>query len=174
MRLYLGRLALAIAASAVVVSANSLGASAQPSVSAPYGAREPAACASRTAPDQGAPSDAEATQYFKCTMEGIGDGRLYLFEDVNLQVAAQGRPYDPQRDYFPDIDNNNNHLVYPISGSLVRYVCATLGGNNADRNCSAFVEANASGDCYKMISGDWSCNMSDLNQQRTENVAPPQ
>ena len=172
MRLYLGRLALAIAASALVISVNSLGANAQPSVSAPYGAREPLACASRTAPNQGAPSNAEATQYFKCTMEGIGDGRLYLFEDVTLQVAAQGRAYDPQRDYFPNIDNN--HLVYPISGSLVRFVCFTLNANNADQNCSAFVETNASGDCYKMISGDWSCNMSDLNQQRTENVAPPQ
>jgi hypothetical protein len=40
-------------------------------------------------------------------------------------------------------------------------------------NCVTFLEANASGHCYKTTTGVWSCSMSDLVTKKTEKVAPP-
>ena len=53
----------------------------QANVSGPYGAREPETC---TAADQaqGKPTAAQVAQCIKCTLEGIGDGALFLIENV--------------------------------------------------------------------------------------------
>jgi hypothetical protein len=146
----------------------------QGSVSGPYGAREPATC---TAADQAQskPTAAQVAHYIKCTLEGIGDGALFLIE--NIQVREIGDAGQVDTSFFPDIDTRQP--VYPIRGSLLRYDCAREGRNVAwgradpGANCVTFLEANASGHCYKTTAGVWSCSMSDLAARKTEKVAPP-
>jgi hypothetical protein len=146
----------------------------QASVSGPYGAREPATC---TAADQaqGKPTAAQVAQYIKCTLEGIGDGALFLIENIQVREIGDAGPFDAS--FFPDIDTRQP--VYPIRGSLLRYNCDREGRNVAwgradpGANCVSFLEANASGHCYKTTAGVWSCSMSDLAGRKTEKVAPP-
>jgi hypothetical protein len=146
----------------------------QANVSGPYGAREPETC---TAADQaqGKPTAAQVAQYIKCTLEGIGDGALFLIENVQVREIGDAGPFDAS--FFPDIDVRQP--VYPIRGSLLRYNCEregrTVAWGRADpgANCLSFLEANASGHCYKTTAGVWSCTMSDLVTQKTEKVAPP-
>ncbi len=136
--------------------------------------REPVGC---TAADQapGKPTADQVARYIKCTLEGIADGSLYLIE--NIQVREVGAAGQVDASFFPDIDTRQP--VYPIRGSLVRYNCEregrTVAWGRADRgaNCLTFLEANASGHCYKTIAGVWSCSMSDLAARKTEKVAPP-
>jgi hypothetical protein len=145
-------------------------------VLAPYKAREPAVCADATQPAQGKPTPAQAVQYFKCTVEGVGDGTLFLLE--NVQVTEVGNAIPPDARVFTDVAAGQS--VYPIKGSLVRYACEREGRNvawgRADPgvNCATFTEANAVGHCYKMTSGAWNCQMSDLRPRMTPRVAPPQ
>jgi hypothetical protein len=105
-------------------------------------------------------------------MEGIGDGRLYLAENMSAEISGEGRAYDPQRDYFENIDTSA--LIYPISGSLLRYNCHVLDGTNEGTSCETFLEDEASGACYKTTNGDWVCRMSDLSQERNDGAPPPQ
>lgn len=139
-------------------------------VGAAYGAREPMVCASRTEPAQGPLTAAQVAQHVRCTIEGIGDGSLYLLEEVEVSEVGEGEAFDES--FFPDIDAA--HPVFPIRGSLVRYECRRERGENVGSNCVSHIEANASGYCYKAVSGDWNCSMSDLVQQTMEGVAPPQ
>jgi hypothetical protein len=146
----------------------------QASVSGPYGAREPATC---TAADQaeGKPTAAQVAQYIKCTLEGIADGALFLIEDIQVREIGDAGQFDAS--FFPDVDIRQP--VYPIRGSLLRYNCDREGRNVAwgradpGANCVTFLEANASGHCYKTTAGVWSCSMSDLVAKKTEKVAPP-
>ena len=145
-------------------------------ISAPYGAREPVTCESRAEPTQGKPTAAQAAQYVSCTLEGIGDGTLFLLENVQVREIGEARLEDAR--YFPDIAAGQP--AFPIRGSLVRYACEREGRNTptgrADpgANCASYLEANASGHCYKTTAGTWSCSMSDLvPRERTEGVAPP-
>ena len=146
----------------------------QASVSGPYGSREPVTC---TAADQaaGKPTPAQVAQYIKCTLEGIGDGALFLIEDIQVREVGDAATVDAT--FFPDIDTRQP--VYPIRGSLLRYNCERQGRNvswgRADpgANCVMSLEANASGHCYKTTAGIWSCSMSDLAARKTEKVAPP-
>jgi hypothetical protein len=146
----------------------------QANVSGPYGARAPATC---TAADQaqGKPTAAQVAQYIRCTTEGVADGALFLIE--NIQVREVGDAEKVDASFFPDIDTRVP--VYPIRGSLLRYNCDREGRNVAwgraepGANCVTFLEANASGHCYKTTAGAWSCSMSDLVARKTEKVGPP-
>jgi hypothetical protein len=146
----------------------------QASVSGPYGAREPATC---TAADQAQvrPTPAQVAQYLRCTLEGVADGALFLVE--NIQVREIGDPEQVDASFFPDIDIRQP--VYPIRGSLLRYNCdregrsVSWGRAEPGANCVTFLEANASGHCYKTTAGVWSCSMSALVAQKTERVGPP-
>lgn len=171
MRLLQGLVPRALVVGAFAVLVPTLASAAEGAIGAAYGAREPTQCPSRNEPAAGAPSNAQAAHYLKCFIEGIGDGRLYLLEQVNVRVDPMGRPFDPQRDYFENVDRAEP--VYAITGALVRFSCVTPTAANAGKNCTSYGEANARGSCYKMIGGNWSCNMSDLRQVTTENVAPP-
>ena len=164
-------LGLIVAASVVALSGAAWAAGA--SIGAPYGAREPASCPQRKEPAQGKPTPAQVAQYLKCTVEGIGDGRLYLLENVRITEVGNPRPYDARADYFEDMDKTA--MVYPIKGSQVRYNCHHLQetGMAPDKSCETFTENNATGVCYKKTNGDWSCDMSDLLQTRVEGVPPP-
>nr|TFG52652.1 MAG: hypothetical protein E4H34_04710 [Hyphomicrobiales bacterium] len=141
----------------------------QANIGAAYGARNPSVCTSRSEPAQGRPTLAEAAQHLICSTEGIADGSLYLLEDVEVSEIGEGETLDAS--YFPDIDTA--HPVFPIRGSLVRYECRRENGDNVGMNCVSHVGENASGDCYKTISGEWNCTMSDLVQRTSEAVAPP-
>ena len=142
----------------------------QAGVGAAYGAREPVSCQSRAEPAQGRPTAAQVVQHVKCTTEGVADGSLWLLEDIEVREVGEGESFDAS--YFPDIDVA--YPVFPIRGDLVRYECRRENGSNAGANCVSHVEENASGNCHKTTSGDWSCSMSDLAQRTTEKVAPPE
>jgi hypothetical protein len=140
----------------------------------PYKARNPAMC---TAADQarGKPTPAQVAQYIRCTLEGVGDGTLYLFENIQIAEIGETRTYDAT--LFPGIDRAQP--VYPIKGSLVRYACERENRNVAwgradpGANCATFTEANASGHCYKPANGNWNCQMTDLRPTMTPRIAPP-
>jgi hypothetical protein len=168
-KFWIGGLSLAAAAGALAVSAGVT--SAAESIGAEYGAREPARCANRAEPAQGAPSAAQVAQLIKCSIEGIGDGRLYLIDDVKIASVGQGRPFDAQNDYFEDIDRTKP--IYPITGSLIRWECENPNPQNTGKSCSQFLEANARGACYTMTGGNWYCSMSDLFHKKTEGLPPP-
>jgi hypothetical protein len=149
----------------------------QTSVGGDYGAREPETCPTDAQSAQGKPTPAQAAQYVKCTLEGVGDGTLFLIGDITVREVGDGEPADPL--YFPDIEATQ--LAYPIRGSMARYGCEREGREVAwgradpGANCVRNVEANASGHCYRMTSGAWSCSMSDLvPRETTEGVAPPE
>jgi len=143
---------------------------------AKYGTREPTSCTEMTAPANGALSAAQATQYLKCTTELESGQQLYLLEDVIVQVATKGRPYNPHNDSMPEIDTDQP--IYAIRGSFVRYQCSRPDADimqNVGRNCSSVDQPNAAGNCWKTTFGDWRCTMNDLNVYRmTPGQAPPQ
>ena len=173
MRMSLNRIVLGLAAGALAVMAGPLTASAADgSIGGEYNAREPARCADRTQPADGPPMGEQLLEHLRCTMEGIGDGRLYLIENLSAEVTGDGRAFDPQNDYYDDIDEDG--LIYPISGSLLRYNCEVVTSANNGANCETYEEDMATGVCYKETSGNWYCRMSDLSQVRAEGVAPPQ
>ena len=162
-----------IAGGIAALALSSFGAlAAEGSIGAPYGAREPAMCEDRTEPADGPPMGERLHEILRCTMEGIGDGRLYLIENLEAEISGEGRPFDPQRDYYDAIDRTA--MIYPVSGSLLRYNCHVLDGTNEGTSCETFEEDAATGVCYKMTSGEWNCRMSDLSQVRNDGVPPPQ
>lgn len=149
-----------------------------------YGARDPLTCESMTDP-AGKPTPARAAELLRCSTEGVGDGSLYLLEDLVVSEVGDSEPVDPRN--IPDIDTSASAAVdagyfrdiditapaYPIRGSLVRYECRRQNAENEGANCWRYDEPNASGHCYKTTSGEWNCLMSDLALVRTDNVAPP-
>lgn len=143
---------------------------------AKYGSREPANCASTAAPDDGALSAEQAAQYLKCTTEKESGQTLTLLENVVVQVAAKGRPYNPGRESMPEIDTDKP--IYALRGSFVRYQCSRPDPDimqNVGKNCSSVDQPNATGNCWKTTFGDWRCTMNDLNVYRlTPGQAPPQ
>ncbi len=142
------------------------------SVGAKYGAREPAKCADMTKPTRGAPSDAQALQYVKCTMERESGGNLYLLKDVTVQVAPKGRRYNPLAP-IPNVDTS--YPIFDIRGSLVQYQCEEIysSRSNAGKNCLTYDQPKAQGACWKTTFGDWVCNLRDANSlSPTSGVAP--
>jgi hypothetical protein len=146
-----------------------------PASLAVYSARPPATCPSMAEPANGKPTTVLAVQYVKCTMEGIGDGHLFLLE--NVVVREIGEPVTLDAISYDNLDVSKP--AYPIKGSLLRYACERENRNMAwgravpGKNCATYEEANASGYCYRLTSGNWACSMSDLIQRMTPLVAPP-
>lgn len=149
------------------------------SLGSKYGTREPAKCASMSKPAKGPPSNAQALEYLKCTMEIETSGNLYLLQDLTVQVAQKGRPYNPRA---PIRNIDTDYPVFDIRGSYVRYQCDRVysgaGGSNVGKNCNSYDQPKAEGVCWKTTFGDWGCNMMDLNhsgsQYQKRNLAPPQ
>jgi hypothetical protein len=172
MKYGLGNLALGLVFGAFVLITYSHSAAAQQGIGTEYGARPPAICPDRTQPEAGPLNEEQLLHHLRCTMEGIGDGRLYLAENMTAQITGEGRAHDPQRDYFENIDTSA--LIYPISGSLLRYNCHVLDGTNEGTSCETFLEDDAAGACYQETNGNWVCRMSDLSQERNDGAPPPQ
>jgi hypothetical protein len=130
-------------------------------------------------PAKGPPSNAQALEYLKCTMEIETSGNLYLLQDLTVQVAQKGRPYNPRA---PIRNIDTDYPVFDIRGSYVRYQCDRVysGGSlsNVGKNCNSYDQPKAEGVCWKTTFGDWGCNMMDLNhsgsQYQKRNLAPPQ
>jgi hypothetical protein len=152
---------------------------------AAYGARNPVTCDSLTDPSDGKPTAARAAELLRCSTEGIGDGSVYLLEDLVVSEVGDSEAVDEAN--IPDIDTSASAAVdagyfrdidttrpaYPIRGSLVRYECRRQNEDNVGTNCWRYEEPNASGHCYRTSSGEWNCLMADLALIRTDGVAPP-
>jgi hypothetical protein len=149
---------------------------APPSTGKRFGSREPSTCPSRKAPGRGAPSGAQAAQYFRCYFENGGSAETrYLASNVKVEVG-RGRRFNPVSDSFSGIDTSQ--LVYDIRGSYDSYQCTFLGNVNGllGKNCTHAPQPHAGGVCYKDTFGDWNCVFSDgsVGPSRWEyNVAPP-
>jgi hypothetical protein len=144
------------------------------SVGAKYGTREPAKCADMTKPTGRAPTNEQALQYVKCSMEKESSGTLYLVQDVTVQVAPKGRRYNPLAP-IPNVDTN--HLIFDIRGSLLLYSCNEIYASrwNAGKNCITYNQPKAQGACWKTTFGDWFCHMTDSNTREINSgVAPLQ
>ena len=142
-------------------------------VGAKFGARDPRTCQSKKEPTKGAISAEQAKQYFICDTEKLIDSDdLQLVDNVKVEVG-KARPYQQLSDSHPDIDTTAP--LYPIRGSLTRYICHPVSSymNNAGKNCSSWNEPNATGVCYKTTFGDWNCAMTDLSGIQTSPVPPP-
>ena len=143
------------------------------SISERFGTREPVKCSDMTQPIGKAPSNAQALQYLKCSMEKESSS-LYLVKDVTVQVAPKGRRYNPLAP-IPNVDTD--HLIYDIRGSLELYQCEEIysSRSNLGKNCTVYNQPQAKGACWKTSFGDWLCNMSDMNSRdRRSGVAPLQ
>jgi hypothetical protein len=135
-----------------------------------YGAREAVECPTDAAGDA-APTNEQASALVKCTIEGIGDGRLYLIDDPMVTVG-EPRAFNPQLDiYYEEIQEGST--MYPITGSLVRWECEAITDRNRGANCRSGIEATARGVCYKTTNGAFACTMSG-NAELTEGIPGPQ
>jgi len=144
------------------------------SVGARYGAREPAKCADMTQPVGVAPSNEQALEYVKCSMERESGGNLYLLRDLTVQIAPKGRPYNPLAP-IPEVDTE--HPIFDIRGSYTLFQCEEIysSRSNAGKNCIAYDQPKAKGACWKTTFGDWVCKMDDMNTRTpTSGVAPLQ
>lgn len=180
-------------ASLAVVAAGCQGASAatnvlvpQAGAGAPYGARDPYACSSKTSPTSGAISAQMARQYFICGWEKVdGNGNLDLTGNVQLQV---GRGVVPRGTFaVPRSDQDPKAKVYAIRGSYDWYMCAKQDkgqqikglwssfsdAGNIGKNCVLWHVTNATGDCYRTTFGDWKCSMIGNNGDQIRDQPPP-
>jgi hypothetical protein len=154
-------------------------------VGAAYGARDPETCDDLTEPRTGKPSTDRAARLVRCSIEGVGDGSLYLLEDLVVREVGDNESVDASYNpnagsdasaavdagYSRDVDTSGP--AYPIRGSLVRFECRRQNDNNVGTNCWRYDEPNASGFCYRTTGGEWNCVMSDTALVRTDEVAPP-
>jgi hypothetical protein len=141
----------------------------------PFGARDPAVCASRKAPEKGAPTADQAKAYFYCDKE-LANGFLYLVADVKVEVAPSSRPFNILTDTTGIIDPKQP--IYNIRGSYTTYQCWNLASANPGqfppgKSCNSSNVTNATGMCYKDSFADWHCVMSGQRSLPVPNQAPP-
>ena len=140
-------------------------------IGARFDTRDPTSCASRKEPAKGAPTAAQAKQYFLCQaeyMEKAGEPHndtLSLRTNVIVEVG-KGRPFNIITDSGCTPCNliDPSQTVYPIRGSSTFWDCHSvhpLGGINvaAGKNCSKGEDSGATGMCFKTTFGDWYCPM---------------
>jgi hypothetical protein len=110
-----------------------------------------------------------------CNLEGPGiDQSLMLVSEVTVQIG-QGRSYN-NSNLNDATDADVTAQVYPIRGSLKRYICSPLpprGIFPAGQQCSMFPAATAAGLCYKNTFGEWHCSMSGGLGSQGEFKQPP-
>lgn len=143
-----------------------------------FGARDPRTVDDTKAPKSGPITAPLAQKYLNAQMEDISGNRLYLVENVKVEVGG-GVPYTPNLGAFQEIDVKVP--LYPIRGSYLQYQCSDpktdyVGPPNT--NCRCYTHRKAKGYCYKTTFGDWRCFMADPtaatnNENIRERVAPP-
>ena len=142
-------------------------------IGARFDAREPQSCASRKEPAKGAPTAAQAKQYFLCQAEYMQkagspeNDQLSLRTNVIVEVG-KGRPFNILTDSGCTPCNliDPTQTVYPIRGSSTFWTCyptakAGFGaiGVTPGKNCSKGEDSGATGMCFKTTFGDWYCPM---------------
>jgi hypothetical protein len=133
-----------------------------------YDARAPRTCAKVTSP----PSAELAAVMVQCTMEGLSDTGLGLFQDVKVEMGAP-RPYNGYSDAgLAGIDTTAP--VYPLRGSYTGYFCTKWGGTLVPigHNCVVSAVPSAEGACWKTSFGDWSCKMQGAAPQMVNGPGP--
>lgn len=145
-------------------------------VGARYGSHNPRTCPAGSISGGSAPTVTQATMSIVCNQEGPSiDQTLILVSEVTVQIG-QGRSY-AQSNLYDATDADVNAQVYPIRGSLKRYICSPLppfGIFPAGQQCSMFPAAVATGVCYKNTFGDWHCSMAGgLGSQGLSKQPPP-
>ena len=145
-------------------------------VGARYGSHNPRTCPPGSLSGGSAPTVTQATMSVVCNLEGPSiDNTLILLSEVTVQIG-QGRSYN-QANLYNVTDADVNAQVYPIRGSLKRYICSPLppaGIWPAGQQCSMFPAAVAEGACYKNTFGDWHCTMAGgLGSQGRNKLPPP-
>lgn len=169
----------ALAAAGAIVCATSSSEAA--GVGAKYDSREPHTCVSRTTPAKGPINAAQAKQYLQCDTETLtqrSSGQvLTLVTGLSVQVGA-GRPFMMGSDDTGDnVDEgiDPHFTVYPIRGSFTEWTCYPLDafGSGPGRNCTKQPMPHATGICFMSSFKEWHCNMQDISQPATNNLAAP-
>jgi hypothetical protein len=167
-----GRPSAAGAAIAILLLGDASKSEAQ--VGARYRARDPQTCASRKDPAKGPITADLAKKYVTCHIEAESSGKLYLLENVTVEVG-KGTPFKELPSSARPFGGDPDGLVYQIRGSLTRYQCAPISDilQNAGKNCNIYQEPKATGTCFRDGFADWVCNMTDLSPIKTYDVPPP-
>jgi hypothetical protein len=151
------------------------------SIGAKYGTREPRTCGDRTAPAQGAPSAAQATQYVICELEQ-GNGRDPLLLATNVKILQVASVSHPPNLLTKEITTGNiavGEPIWDIRGSFTSYRCSALStliaSNDFARthNCWVSEQPAATGYCWKNTLGQWRCGMLGGVVNWKPNVLPP-
>lgn len=163
MKTFIERTMMATAQLALLAGIGSLCAGAgwaQPVSGKPYGTRDSKTCASRKEPVNSAPSAAQATAYFACTMEYLFGDKLVLVENAKIEVG-NSRRFLYTDSGLREVDPK--YLIYPIRGSFDKYFCSPLSASlqKSAPNCFLSHPRNTTGVCYRTSFGDWKCEMSD-------------
>jgi hypothetical protein len=116
-----GRPSAAGAAIAILLLGDASKSEAQ--VGARYRARDPQTCASRKDPAKGPITADLAKKYVTCHIEAESSGKLYLLENVTVEVG-KGTPFKELPSSARPFGGDPDGLVYQIRGSLTRYQCA--------------------------------------------------
>ena len=146
---------------------------AQQGSGAKYGSRDLRPCASTKGAGKGPPDMKTVTAAVLCAHEKESSSMLYFVQDLKIDIASRGRPYNPRTDIMSEIDIDVP--VYSIRGSYVSYQCSPISTilNNQGKNCNIYRQPNAAGQCYKTTFGDWKCSLMDLNSKQEPGVPPP-
>lgn len=143
-----------------------------------FGTRNPRTCPNFTG---STPSNAVAAQLVACYREGQSRQNMeYIVGNVTVTSMTTSK-YDPHTQTgFTNMDTG----VAPIAirGTVDSWACRPQDGpavmaqySNVGHNCTKSSEPNATGYCYKLRTGAWSCAMNDTtgSMQSQYNVAPP-
>ena len=149
---------------------------AQRGVGGPYGARDPYACSSKTAPTSGPMTAAYARQYVICGYEKVdGERYLNLIENIRVQVGKGMVPNS-----ITSNDQVPNAKQYLLRGSYDTYFCSPvistdspMAGDSPGHNCILEHHTHATGACYRTTFGDWKCSMSDIDARQIPRQPPP-
>ena len=151
--------------------------SAESTIRARFGTRDPVTCQSYKEPKTGSISADQAKQYFKCALETKGsvegeNGQVFIVEDLVLEV---GKPVAAGTVRI--LDAAADSPEYPIKGSFVLYGCIAISTSpmtyNKGKNCTVKTQPNANGWCYKTINDDWRCDMVDTRNRTVQLDSPP-
>lgn len=135
-----------------------------------FGTRNPRSCPSS---GPGVPSLALAAELVTCAREGRSLHSETLVDSVRVVSMVKSR-YDPQTQTgFTNMDTTVPPMA--ITGSLLAWSCREQDGpavmpkySNVGKNCSRGTETHATGYCWKLRTGAWSCVMSDTGGTITE------
>ena len=158
----------------LVVGVIGIAANAQAQVGERYQTRDPQTCDSKQEPTSGPITAELAELYLRCNIEAESAGKLYLLENLSVQVG-KGTPFMELPGASRPFGGDPDGLVYQIRGSMSRYQCGPISDilENASKNCNLYQESKATGMCFRDGFADWICTMRDPRSVDTFGVPPP-